>query len=100
MPNIAFVALSYHFLLRNTWNPQGVQLVADVVLHYAVPVTYVIYWGVESATRLLRWSEPLAWSVYPTVYLIYALIRGSVVGSYPYPFIDSVRLGYNRPHPR
>jgi hypothetical protein len=94
--SIAFVGLSYHLLLRNTWNPKSAQLVADTVLHYAVPVIYVIYWWFESATPILRWRHPLAWSIYPTVYLIYALIRGSVAGSYPYPFIDVAHLGYGR----
>jgi len=40
--------------------------------------------------------HPLIWSVYPTMYLVYALIRGSIVGSYPYPFIDAAHLGYGR----
>ena len=94
--NIAFVGLSYYFLLRNTWNPQGAQLFADVVLHYAVPALYVLYWWFESSNAALRWVQPMIWSVYPTVYLIYALIRGSIVGSYPYPFIDAADLGYGR----
>jgi hypothetical protein len=38
----------------------------------------------------------LFWSVYPTIYLVYALIRGSIAGSYPYPFIDGAGLGYAR----
>jgi hypothetical protein len=33
-----------YFLLRNTWNPQGLQLLADVLLHYAIPALYLIYW--------------------------------------------------------
>ena len=41
-------------------------------------------------------SDPLFWSIYPTMYLIYALIRGRPVGSYPYPFIDAGDLGYGR----
>jgi hypothetical protein len=94
--SIAFVGISYHFLLRNTWNPQGAQLLADVVLHYAVPALYVLYWWFEFSAAALRWMHPVVWSVYPTVYLIYALIRGSIVGSYPYPFIDVARLGYGR----
>lgn len=94
--SIAFVSLSYHFLLRNTWNPHGAQLLADVLLHYAVPALYVLHWWWIStkAAAELRWRLPLIWSIYPAVYLCYALIRGSIVGSYPYPFIDVGRLGY------
>jgi hypothetical protein len=40
--------------------------------------------------------HPLFWSAYPIVYLVYALIRGGIGGSYPYPFIDVAFLGYGR----
>jgi hypothetical protein len=94
--SIAFVGLSYHFLLRKTWNPQGAQLLADVSLHYVVPALYVLYWWHAFSGAALYWTRPLFWSVYPTVYLVYALIRGSIAGSYPYPFIDAAGLGYAR----
>jgi hypothetical protein len=94
--SIAFVGLSYHFLLRHTWNPQGAQLLADVSLHYVIPALYVLYWWFVSSKAALRWTHPLFWSLYPVVYLVYALIRGSIEGSYPYPFIDVAKLGYGR----
>ena len=94
--SIAFVGLTYHFLLSKTWNPQGVQLLADVMLHYVIPVLYVIYWWLDYSKAALRWIYPLLWSIYPTIYLVYALIRGCMVGSYPYPFIDADDLGYGR----
>jgi hypothetical protein len=94
--NISFVALSYHFLLRNTWNPQGAQLLADLLLHYAVPALYVLYWWSDAAKTVLRWTHPLLWSSYPAAYLAYSLARGYLVGSYPYPFIDAGHIGYAR----
>jgi hypothetical protein len=94
--NIAFVGLSYHFLLRHTWNPQGTRLIADVLLHYVVPALYVTYWWFTAAKAALAWMIPVTWSLYPTLYLVYALIRGSIIGSYPYPFIDAAVLGYGR----
>jgi hypothetical protein len=94
--NIAFVAISYHFLLRLVWNPQGAQLLADRLLHYVVPVLFVGYWFVYFRTGALRWIHAVWWSVYPTVYFAYALIRGAHVGSYPYAFIDARALGYGR----
>jgi hypothetical protein len=94
--SIAFVGLSYHFLLRHTWNPQGAGLIADVLLHYVVPALYVIYWWLTASKTSLAWMSPLTWSLYPTAYLVYALIRGSIIGNYPYPFIDAAVLGYAR----
>ena len=93
--SIAFVSLSYHLLLRHVWNPQGAQLLADVLLHYAVPAAYVVYWWVQSPHGSApRWADPAWWSLYPTAYFAYALIRGKLVSSYPYPFIDVGNLGY------
>jgi hypothetical protein len=94
--NIAFVALAYHLLLRASWNPQGGQWIADVLLHYAVPVLYLLYWRLISSTGSLRWTDPLSWSAYPAVYLVYALARGEIIGTYPYPFIDVAAIGYTQ----
>jgi hypothetical protein len=94
--NIAFVALSYHFLLRNVWNPRGAQLLADVLLHYVVPALFVVYWFVYWRRGLLKWAHPFYWSVYPTLYFVYVLVRGEVIGTYPYGFIDVAAIGYQR----
>ncbi len=94
--NIAFVAISYHFLLRHVWNPQGVQRLADVTLHYVVPVLFVIYWFVYSRTGSLGWRYPFLWSLYPMTYFIGALLVGEFLGTYPYHFIDVSVIGYRQ----
>jgi hypothetical protein len=94
--SIAFVGLAYHFLLRNTWNPQGLQLLADILLHYVMPVLFLVYWWFNFPKGALRWFYPVIWGFYPTVYLLYVLIRGSVIGNYPYGFIDPLAIGYQR----
>ncbi|MBA3589193.1 MAG: Pr6Pr family membrane protein [Methylibium sp.] len=94
--SIAFVGLAYHLLLRHIWAPQGLQWLADVLLHYAVPASYVLYWWFALPKGALRWTDPLVWSAYPGVYLAYALARGAAIGSYPYPFIDVSAIGYGQ----
>ncbi len=39
---------------------------------------------------------PLAWCIYPAVYIAYAFGRGELLGSYPYHFIDVASLGYRQ----
>lgn len=39
---------------------------------------------------------PLAWCIYPLIYIAYALARGQLLGSYPYHFIDVTSLGYSK----
>ncbi len=94
--SIVFVGLAYHILLRNVWNPQGLNLIANDVLHYLTPVLFLAYWWFCFPKGALRWSFPFIWGLYPTVYLIYALARGAIIGSYPYGFIDPSAIGYQR----
>jgi hypothetical protein len=94
--SILFVGISYHLLLRNVWNPQGLNLVANNLLHYITPACYLIYWWLAAPKASLRWVHPFWWGLYPTVYLVYALIRGAIIHSYPYGFIDAGVIGYQR----
>lgn len=91
---ILLVGIAYHLLLRKTWSPQGAQLVADILLHYVVPAGALAHWIVyRHAGRL---AAPLIWCLYPTLYFAYALARGELLDSYPYPFIDVAVLGYRQ----
>jgi hypothetical protein len=94
--SIVFVAISYHLLLRNVWNPQGLHLLANDLLHYVTPLLYLIYWWLVAPKGSLRWVHPLWWGLYPAAYLVYALIRGALIDSYPYGFIDAGKIGYQR----
>ncbi|MBX2915918.1 MAG: Pr6Pr family membrane protein [Cyclobacteriaceae bacterium] len=91
---ILVVGVAYHFLLAHIWSPTGWQYVADVLLHYAVPIIYCIYWLFFAAKIKLAYSYSILWLVYPFVYFVYALLRGLIVHTYPYPFIDVTALGY------
>jgi hypothetical protein len=48
--------------------------------------------NVAPKSPLTRW-HPLRWAVLPLIYCIYALVRGRMTGTYPYPFIDVGILG-------
>lgn len=94
--SIAMVSIAYHLFLREIWAPQGFQWLADVLLHYVVPALFIMYWMIAVPKSSLRWSDPIRWATYPLVFLGYALIRGVVIGEYPYPFIDVSVIGYSR----
>ncbi len=93
---IIIVGVVYAVLLRNLWHPQGVQLLADVVLHDAIPVLYPLYWLVFLPKGSLRWTAPAWWLAYPVLYFLYTMLRGEAFGTYPYPFFDVARLGFAR----
>lgn len=93
---IGLVGLGYHLLLRNVWNPQGAQWLADVLLHYAVPLAALLWWLALPPRRRLDAAAPWRWLAWPMAYAAYALIRGAATGFYPYPFIDVPSLGLPR----
>jgi hypothetical protein len=91
---IALVGIFYHLVLAETWDPTGLSLVCDVALHYITPVIYVLWWVLFMRHGVLRWSDIPAMLLPPTIYLIYAMVRGALVGEYPYPILEANRLGY------
>ena len=93
---ITMVGLVYVTLLRHVWEPQGAQLVADIALHYVSPVLFVAYWWFAVDKRVLSWRAVPWFLAYPLVYLGYALVRGALVGHYPYHFIDAGLLSYTQ----
>lgn len=93
---IVIVAIVYHLLLRNLWQPQGWQWLADQLLHTVMPVLFVLHWWFAVPKSALRWRHLLTCLLYPVAYAVYALLRGAADGWYPYPFIDVTALGYPR----
>ena len=93
---ILLVGVAYHLLLREIWDPQGAQKVADITLHYATPALAVLWWLLLPPPGRLGARAPLAWALYPVAYFAYALVRGEWLHTYPYPGIDVPALGYPR----
>lgn len=93
---ILFVGGVYAILLHGLVALVGLALIADVLLHYAVPVAMALYWLAFAPKIGLRPSDALLWCAYPLAYLFYVVVRGSMDGRYPYPFIDVPALGYGR----
>jgi hypothetical protein len=91
---ITLVMVFYHVILAETWDPQGLGLVCDAVLHYVTPIFYVLWWLVFVRHGTLRWTDIPTMLLPSTIYLIWAMTRGAVVGEYPYPILEADRLGY------
>ncbi|MEP6734899.1 MAG: Pr6Pr family membrane protein [Chryseolinea sp.] len=93
---ITMVGSVYQILLRHIWEPHGMQLVVDELLHSIVPVLVVIFWYLYESKARIEYSQMLKWGIYPLAYLFYILIRGHFSGFYPYHFIDVTKLGLEK----
>ncbi|MER8182140.1 Pr6Pr family membrane protein [Kitasatospora sp. NPDC094015] len=93
---LAITGLIYGLLLSGYGLGLLLPWVNDIV-HRVMPVVLLADWLlVPPAARLGR-TTVLKWLVFPLVYLVYTLIRGSLVRWYPYPFVDpGLPGGYGR----
>ncbi|MFL8989117.1 Pr6Pr family membrane protein [Pseudomonas sp. QLc11A] len=92
--SITVVGLAYSVLLRHLWHPEGWQWLADELMHDVMPLLFLGYWWFCVPKGLVRWGHIALWVIYPLVYFAYSLLRGHLLATYPYPFIDVDKLGY------
>ena len=85
--SILFVCAIYNILLAPRWEPQGWQLVADIMVHQVAPVLFAFYWLARAHGRL-GWRDALFAALWPLGYAAYGLTRGAFDGFYPYFFMD------------
>jgi hypothetical protein len=93
---IAVTGIVYHVALASLDDLTGWAAVTNFLLHTAAPVVGVLGWllfGPRDRTD----SRIVAWSiVFPLLWLVFTLVRGELVGFYPYPFVDVAEHGYPR----
>ncbi len=78
--------LIYWIFLAPTHHPQGITVLANLILHLVVPVCM----AVEDLLVPRRASRlaPLWCLSFPAAYALFSLIRGTTTGWYPYFFFD------------
>lgn len=65
----------------------------DTTLHRAIPLVMVADWLFDPPGRPIRFRTGLLWTLFPSAYLLYSLVRGPIVDWYPYPFLDPGLVG-------
>ncbi len=88
----------YNTLLRSVELPQGSEAIgwSNEILHLIAPIFMLIDLFVAPGRRRLPWSTLGAIVLFPVAWVVYTLIRGSLVENpatgapfwYPYPFLD------------
>jgi len=93
---ILVVGLIYQLILRSAWNPLGMQKIVDELLHSIIPFLALLYWIFIANKKDLSYKLIPKWTIYPLLYLVFILTRGSFAGFYPYPFVDVTKFGYSQ----
>ncbi len=93
---ITLTFIVVHVALRELQDLTGQAAVADFLLHTVSPILGVVGWLVfgprgQTSPRIVLMTLlfPLAWGAF-------TLIRGEIVGFYPYPFMNVTDHGYAR----
>jgi hypothetical protein len=93
---IAITGIVFHAVLKHLLDLESWALVADNILHTVVPILSVALWLIYGprglTSRRIMWLSVL----FPVSWLVFTLIRGEIVGFYPYPFVNVAALGYVR----
>src|SRR3712207_6371978 len=90
---IFMVGIVYQVLLRHIWQPTGLQLIVDELLHTINPLLVILYWYLYEEKSLVQYTQIKGWLFYPLAYLVYIIVRGSFSGFYPYPFVNVKEIG-------
>jgi len=85
---ITVTGLVHWFLLRPLLHLDGADLVADKLLHLAVPLLAVVGWLVFGPRPRVDWPACLRAAGWPVAWLVLTLVSGALTGWYPYPFLD------------
>lgn len=92
---ILVVGIIYNISLRSIWTFTGWGRISNELLHTVTPVYFLLYWLLIREKEKISFRVVVYWMIFPLCYLIYSLIRGTIVDSYPYPFMDANKLGYS-----
>jgi hypothetical protein len=66
----------------------------DRVLHRVIPIVLMADWLIDPPRTVITFRQSLWWLAYPAAWTAYILVRGALVGKYPYPFLDPANGGY------
>lgn len=91
---ITVTGIVYNTVLAGLYDLRGVELFADRLFHTVSPLLFVLGWLLFGPRGLIRRRVVGLALIYPLAWLAFTLVRGALIGWYPYPFVDVTTLGY------
>jgi hypothetical protein len=86
---IALVMGFYHFMLAPSLGfLTGPIVLSNQLLHYVTPTLFLVWWLACTGHGTLRFRDVPAMLAPGLIYVAYILVRGAIVGDYPYTILD------------
>ncbi|MHA1207138.1 MAG: Pr6Pr family membrane protein [Candidatus Hodarchaeales archaeon] len=91
---ITVTFIIFAIVLSPLYHPSGIEGIINLMLHYIIPVAFIVDWIITEGTGY-EWKFIPYWLVYPICYLVFALFHGATTGDYIYPFVNYEVLGFS-----
>lgn len=89
---ITVVGIVFSLLLRKE-DLGSLKPWVNIVIHYIMPIAAIVDWLYQPPKSKLTLRQLPYWLIFPLLYLGFILLRGAIVGFYPYPFINPANVG-------
>jgi hypothetical protein len=66
----------------------------NTVVHTIMPLAVIADWLIDPPQDAISPRTAMVWLAFPLLWTAYTLVRGALVGWYPYPFLDPANGGY------
>lgn len=90
---IIVVAVVHHVLLADLKVRVGWSAATNIMLHTVLPILYLLDWLIYAPKHRMSFKSIPYWLIYPAAYGVWAIAKGYLTGSYPYPFLNMAELG-------
>lgn len=94
MTYILLVGIVYQIILRGIWEPTGLQMIVDEILHTIIPLYYLGYWYRYTTSTNFGLRSVFYGLAYPLFYFVFIMVRGHFSNFYPYPFVNVSKIGW------
>lgn len=90
---ITVTGIVYHLLVAPTSPPESFNIVSSFLEHTLTPIMTILVWVVAGPRGWFSWNTVVRALVFPISFIGYTLVRGAVIGQYPYDFFDVAAYG-------
>jgi hypothetical protein len=91
---ISITGLVYALIIAPYVTNRGWEHVSNALLHQITPLVTIAVFIMAGPRRWFTVKGVFAALIIPIIYVIYTLIRGAIIGAYPYDFFNVVKYGY------
>lgn len=91
---ISITGIIYAAIIAPYVTNRGWEHVSNALLHQITPIVTIIVFIIAGPRGWFTLKRIFAALIIPIVYVIYTLIRGAIIGAYPYSFFNVAKYGY------